>query len=246
METAITPNTALLEALHALTPEDMLAWALEHHGSRAGIITSFQDTGCVMVDMASRVAPGLRVMTVDTCRLHPETYQLMDEIEKRYGVSIEHFKPDPERLRKMIERHGEYLFFDSKAKQEYCCQIRKVEPNIRALRTVDVWITGLRRDHSENRQSVPKAEYVDGEWGKILKLAPLADWDAQQVKEYIAQHEVPYNKLYDQGYTSIGCIICSTPTLPWEDKRAGRWRWFNAVDDQKECGIHTNTGGAGI
>lgn len=247
METAITPDAALLEELRAMTPEQMLAWSVEHHGDRAGIITSFQDTGCVMVDMASRVAPGLRVMTIDTCRLHPETYQLMQEIESRYGITIEHFKPDPERLKKMIQRHGEYLFFDSKAKQEYCCQIRKVEPNVRALRTVDVWVTGLRRDHSESRQAVPKAEYIDGEWGKILKLAPLADWDAQQVRQYMAKHDVPINKLYDQGYTSIGCVICSTPTMPWEDKRAGRWRWFNALnDDAKECGIHTNTGGGGI
>lgn len=230
-----------------MQPEDMLAWAFEHHGARAGIITSFQDTGCVMIEMASRVAPGLRVMTIDTLRLHAETYALMAEIEQRYGVRIERFDPDPDKLNKMVQRHGEYLFFDSKAKQEFCCQVRKVEPNVRALRTVDVWITGLRRDHSESRQSVPKAEYVDGEWGKILKLAPLAEWDGKQVRDYMLARDIPYNKLYDQGYTSIGCMICSTPTLPWEDKRAGRWRWFNGLDDAaKECGIHNNTGGAGI
>lgn len=245
MATAVAPDKQLVDALNTLGPEDLLRWAVEMHRDRAGLITSFQDTGCVMIDMASRVAPGLRVITVDTLRLHPETYRLIGEVERRYGIRVERFTPDPDRLRRMIAQHGEYLFFDSKPKQEFCCQVRKVEPNIRALRTVDVWITGLRRDHSEFRQKTPKAAYVQQEWGPILKLAPLADWDERQVWDYIRAHNVPYNPLYEQGYTSIGCIICSTPTLPWEDKRAGRWRWFNHLeDDAKECGIHT--AGSGI
>lgn len=244
----IEKDPELLARLNAMEPEELLAWAYETHGDRAGLITSFQDTGCVMVDMASRVAPDLRVMTIDTWRLHPETYRLIESVERRYGVEVERFEPDPDTVRNMIDRHGEYLFFDSKAKQEYCCQVRKVEPNVRALQTVDVWITGLRRDHSEGRQETPKASYIQGEWGLIIKLAPLAEWDDKRVWDYIRERNVPYNALYDQGYTSIGCIICSTPTLPWENKRAGRWRWFNEAnqDDDKECGIHANTGGAGI
>lgn len=239
-------DTCLLDALNAMSAGELLRWAYTNHRDRAGIITSFQDSGCVMIDMAARMAPGLRVLTVDPLRLHPETYQLMDDIEQRYGLSIERFEPDPERLRRMVQQHGEHLFFDSKTKQEFCCSVRKVEPNIRALQTVDVWITGLRRDQSEGRSDTPRAEYVQQEWGPVLKLAPLMGWTTQQVQDYIARHDVPYNKLYDQGYTSIGCMICSTPTLPHEDARAGRWRWFNAIDNDKECGIHTNTGGDGI
>jgi phosphoadenylyl-sulfate reductase (thioredoxin) len=241
-------DTLLLEELNQMGPEEMLSWASTNFGARAGIITSFQDTGCVMVDMASKVAPDLRVLTIDTLRLHPETYKLMDEIEARYGVNVERFKPDTERLRLMMAQHGEFLFFDSKAKQEFCCQIRKVEPNIEALRTVDVWITGLRQDHSDSRSDTPKAEFNVNEWSTIIKLAPLANWNAQKIKTYVDEHKVPYNSLYDNGYTSIGCTICSTPTLPHEDTRAGRWRWFNAMDPEssKECGIHTNVDGGGI
>lgn len=241
-------DPALLDELNAKTAEALIQWAFDHFGDRAGIVTSFQDTGCVMIDIASRVAPGMRVMTVDTLRLHPETYTLMDEVEARYTLKIEHFTPDPKRLKRMVAQHGEFLFFDTKAKQEYCCQIRKVEPNIEALQTLDVWFTGLRQDHSGSRSDTPKAQYVENEWNTLLKLSPLADWNATKVKAHVEEHKVPFNSLYDQGYTSIGCTICSTPTLPHEDIRAGRWRWFNSMDpdSEKECGIHTNTEGDGI
>ena len=247
MATTITEDAHLLERLEAMGPEDLLRWAATQHGMRAGIITSFQDTGTVIIDMASKVAPELRVLTIDTLRLHPETYALIDEIEAHYGIAIERFQPDPDKLRTMVNHHGEYLFFDSKDKQEFCCAVRKVEPNVRALRTVDVWITGLRQDQSNMRAETPKVEYIQREESTIVKIAPLADWTSQRVKEYIADNKVPYNKLYDQGYTSIGCMICSTPTLPNEPPRAGRWRWFNdSHEDEKECGIHTNVDGGGI
>jgi len=236
---------SLLERLNTMTPEALFQWALEAHGDRAAIITSFQDTGCAMIDIMSKAAPGIRIVTVDTLRLHEETYAHMDAMEARYGT-IERFTPDPARLKKMLAQHGEYLFFDSKPKQEFCCNIRKTEPNQRALDSVDVWFTGLRRDHSSFRIDTPKAQYVDRDGRQILKIAPLVDWDQAQIDAYLEENDVPKNALYDQGYTSIGCVICSTPTLPHEDKRAGRWRWFNALDgdDKKECGIHI--GGSGI
>ena len=238
-------ETELVAQLNQLSPEQLFVWAKQEHGQRAGIITSFQDTGCVMIDLMSRVAPGMRVITVDTLRLHEETYSLMREVEQRYGIQIERFTPDPEALRQMIQEHGEYLFFDSKAKQELCCQIRKVEPNARALETLDVWFTGLRRDQSEFRSSTPKAQWVLRNGRRILKIAPLVDWSQEQVDAYITEHKVPKNALYEKGYTSIGCIICTTPTLFHEDKRAGRWRWQNMTGEKvKECGIHMD--GSGI
>ncbi len=243
--TAAWPELAWdYHALNSMQPEALLAWAHQHYGDRAGIITSFQDTGMVMIDMASKVAPALRVMTVDTLRLHDETYQLIDEIRQKYGMDVEVFQPDPERVEKMIRMHGEYLFFDSKAKQEYCCKVRKVEPNEKALDTLDVWFTGLRRDHSDSRAETPKVSKTSRDGRDILKVAPLAEWTGDDVWRYIREHEVPYNKLYDKSYTSIGCVICTTPTRPGEDKRAGRWRWFNALEGNKECGIHTY--GSGI
>jgi len=235
----------LYEELRDKGPEDLFRWALEHHAGRSAIITSFQDTGCVMIDLMQKVAPGIRVLTVDTLRLPQETYDVMDQIEAKYGITIERFTPDPVRLDRMVRQHGEFLFFDTKDKQEYCCKIRKVEPNDRALETVDVWFTGLRRDQSELRGETPKVQLINRGGRKILKVCPLAEWDKAMVDAHAAEHAVPMNALYNKGYTSIGCVICTTPTLPHEPKRAGRWRWFNYLDkDDKECGIHV--GGSGI
>src|SRR5262245_61283320 len=122
----ITEDPKLIEELNAMSAEDLLRWAWTNFGDRAGIITSFQNAGTVTIDMASRVAPDLRVLTVDTLRLPPETYQLIDDLEAKYGITIERFKPEPDRVTRMVKQHGEYLFFDSKEKQEFCCQIRKV------------------------------------------------------------------------------------------------------------------------
>ncbi|HPA03146.1 MAG TPA: phosphoadenylyl-sulfate reductase [Candidatus Hydrogenedentes bacterium] len=234
-----------LERLNRASPEELLAWAADF-GERAAIMTSFQKTGCVMIDMAHRAGLGLRVVTVDTLRLHPETYELMAQLEARYHIAIERFEPDPQRLQRMLDQHGEFLFFDSRPKQEHCCWIRKVEPNDRALRTLDVWITGLRHDQSRHRSGVPKATWVEKDGRKLLKLAPLVAWPEEEVDAYLDRYGVPSNTLYDQGYASIGCMICTTPIKPGEDKRAGRWRWFNQYegDHKKECGIHVD--GSGI
>ncbi len=234
-----------IDELNAMDPESLLAWAATTHGAQAALVTSFQLTGGVMIDMASRVAPSLRVATIDTLRLHPETYALIKRFESRYGIDIERFKPDPDRLAKMIAQHGEYLFFDNQTKQEYCCEIRKVEPNRRVLETLDVWITGLRRDQSGARQEVPQASVISQGDRTILKLCPLVHWSEEDVWAYTRDHEVPYNKLYDKDYKTIGCFICSTPNLQGEEKRAGRWRWFNQIseDGHKECGIHSAGGG---
>jgi phosphoadenosine phosphosulfate reductase len=243
---AVARETLHLDRLNEMSAEELLRWAAETYGDRAGIVTSFQNTGCVTVDIAVRAGLPLRVLTVDTLRLPEETYAVMEAVERRYGIEIERFQPDPERVQRMVSQHGEYLFFDSKAKQEHCCSIRKVEPNQRALATLDAWITGLRRDQSDFRKEVPKATLTNQNGVALVKLSPLADWTEQQVWDYIRAHDVPYNALYDKGYTSIGCVICTTPTLPGEDKRAGRWRWFNQYHegDKKECGIHI--AGSGI
>jgi len=244
MTTAIDPELDL-EALEAMPAERLLEWAVESYDRRAAIITSFQNTGCVMIDMAARVAPSLRVLTVDTLRLHDETYVLIEAIEARYGIGVERFQPEPQRVSEMVAEHGEFLFFDGRPQQEHCCAVRKVEPNQRALGTVDAWITGLRRDQSPGRRRLPRAEFVANGDRRLLKLCPLIDWGEDQVWAYIRDNDVPYNTLYDSGYTSIGCVICTTPTLPHEERRAGRWRWFNHMEDHhKECGIHLH--GSGI
>ncbi len=238
-------DKALLDELNGMDAEELITWVFANFGDRAAIGTSFQLTGSVIIDMASRHFKRFRVFTVDTLRLHPETYETIRAFEERYGFRVERFVPDERLLKDMVDRFGEYLFFMDKAKQEYCCYVRKVEPNRRALETVDVWITGLRRDQSGYRKDVKKASVVEEGGRKILKLAPLADWDMESIRRYIKEHNVPYNVLFDKGYDSVGCIICSTPLLKGEPPRSGRWRWFNRSDDKKECGIHiSNEGGS--
>ena len=170
----------------------------------------------------------------------------MEQVEARYGIQIEYIKPDLERVDQMINQHGEFLFFDSKDKQEHCCHTRKVEPLERLLReNIDVWFSGLRRDQSENRRSVPKAQIVERKGRSILKINPLFDWTEKQVRDFIKEHDIPINPLLvsrmnGQFYDSLGCIICTTPMLPGESRRAGRWRWQNVQieENKKECGLH--------
>lgn len=229
--------------------QDLIGEIFRRFGSRAAIGTSGQLTGTVMVDLAVKASVKPRVFTIDTLRLFPETYELFDAIEKKYGIKIEKIQPDPVKLQKMISEDGEFLFFDSKAKQEFCCNLRKVEPNERALDTVDVWLTGLRVDQSAARaQTAKKCEIIFHGKDKrpILKVAPLIDWNEKKLRSYMADNGVPVHKLLSEKaglkdgwyYESLGCVICTTPIGPNEPRRAGRWRWFNHLDGDKECGIH--------
>jgi phosphoadenosine phosphosulfate reductase len=148
----------------------------------------------------------------------------------------------------MVREHGEYLFFDSKEKQELCCHLRKVEPNQRVLKSLDVWLTGLRADQSKGRSATPRFSLMtEGkEKRPILKVAPLVNWTEEKLRQYCKEHQVPVHKLLNWEkdgwrYESLGCILCTTPIGSHEPRRAGRWRWFNAMEgDNKECGIHNN------
>lgn len=230
-----------LDAIEEKTGEEILDWAFRTFGDRAAIGTSLQHTGMSQIDLAARNHNSFRVFTVDTLRLHDETYEFYQTVQNHYGIDLEIYKPDPEEVSEMMERHGEYLFFDSREKQQLCCNIRKQHPFNRAVKTVDVWICGLRRDQSEQRKDTPKAQISMEAGREVLKLAPLADWTEQDVWNYIEEHDVPYHPLFDEGYKTISCKICTTPVQPGEDKRAGRWRWFNEHD--KECGLHYRDGG---
>ncbi len=234
-------NNALIEELNEKTAEELIGWAFDNFGVRAAIGTSFQLTGSVIFELAKRRHENFRVFTVDTGRLHPETLDMIKRVEERYGIKIERFTPDADKVADMVKRFGEYLFFTDKAKQEYCCKVRKVEPNLRALASLDLWITGIRRDQSGFRKDAKKAEIVKEGSREILKLAPLVDWDQDRIKAFIADNELPVNELFKKGYDSIGCVICSTPLAAGEQPRSGRWRWQHGVDDKKECGIHINS-----
>ena len=151
------------------------------------------------------------------------------------GIDIKVYYPDPKKLAQMVTKHGINPFYHSVSLRLLCCEVRKVNPLNRVLQNLDAWITGLRRSQSQTRANVRKVE-VDRDHGNIIKVNPLADWSEQQVWEYIRANQLPYNQLYDQGYSSIGCAPCTRPVVPGEDQRAGRWWWENGVP--KECGIH--------
>ena len=181
-------------------PGKLMAELFRMFGKRAAIGTSGQWTGVALIDMV--IQAGIlnpRVYTVDTLRLFPETYDLFRELEKNYNIKIEKAAPDFDAVSKMVRDHGEMIFFDSKAKQEHCCRIRKVDPNNKILDTLDVWITGLRADQSKARSQIKRVDIIqhkqqDGKARPLLKVTPLIAWTEEKVKEYVRTNKVPIHK----------------------------------------------------
>jgi phosphoadenosine phosphosulfate reductase len=227
------------DALERLPTGELLAWAFDTFQPRVALAASFQAETSVLIDMAHRLkVPGFRVFTLDTGRLNQETYDCMDALKERYGIQIEVFFPDAQRVENMVQENGLNLFYKSAELRKTCCGIRKVEPLKRALQNLDAWMTGLRREQGVTRAQLQKVE-IDSDHGGIVKINPLMDWTQKQVWDYIAAHEVPYNKLHDRGFPSIGCAPCTRAIKPWEDARAGRWWWENP--DARECGLHVSS-----
>ena len=245
-------QTLCQEVLLTESPQEILFSLFKRFKERAAIGTSGQLSGMVMIHLAAENGLPFRVCTLDTMRLFPETYDFFEKVESRYGIQIEQIQPDPQEIQEMVAQHGEYLFFDSKTKQEYCCNIRKVRPMQQLLETLDVWITGIRHDQSDARKQHRKAEVISSTTHPVLKVSPLIQWSAEDVWQFVRENEIPVNPLLEadaQGhyYESIGCIICTTPIKPGEPNRAGRWRWQNATpalgnddteENSKECGLH--------
>jgi phosphoadenosine phosphosulfate reductase len=224
-----------------LPADRLLAWAAETYGRRFAVVTSFQAEGMVVLDLARRADPGVRVLTLDTGRLPEETYQVIEAVRTGMGLEVEVVTPDPADVAAMVGRHGPNLFHRDPALRRLCCHVRKVAPLERALSGVAAWATGLRRDGGgPSRADTPKAE-LDAAHGDIVKLNPLADWSREQVWAYIRSHRLPVNPLYERGYTSIGCAPCTRPTRSGEDERAGRWWW--EADSDRECGLHVRLAG---
>lgn len=226
---------ALAVAFEDRSPEELLRWAIGRFGRRLAIATSFQAEGLVVLDLARRIDPGVRVLTVDSGRLRQETYDLIDRVRERYRIPVEIHLPEAAELAHFSAEHGTNPFYRSLELRIRCCEIRKVAPLARALTGLDAWITGQRRDQTSTRRTIRKVER-DAAHGGIVKLNPLADWSDDQVWSYLRANDVPYNALYDQGFTSIGCAPCTRPTNPGEDPRSGRWWWEGEAP--KECGMH--------
>jgi thioredoxin-dependent adenylylsulfate APS reductase len=221
------------------TAETVLQWALDRYSPRLALACSFQAEESVLIDMMYRLCGSeWRVFTLDTGRLNQETYDCMEAIRERYGVTIEVYFPDAGAVEAMVRAHGANLFYNSIEQRQLCCAVRKVAPLQRALKNLGAWMTGLRREQAPSRGAVDKVE-LDRDHGGIVKINPLADWTHEQVWHYIRAHNVPFNWLHTQGYPSIGCAPCTRAVKPGEHPRAGRWWWENA--EHKECGLHSKT-----
>ncbi|HEY8068901.1 MAG TPA: phosphoadenylyl-sulfate reductase [Burkholderiales bacterium] len=211
--------------------------AIEHRP--AAFASSLGAEDMVLTDMIARHRFGIDIFTLETGRLHGDTLQLVETIERRYGRKVELVKPDPAAVGEYVARHGRDAFYTGVELRKRCCEIRKVEPLRRALAGRKAWITGLRRSQSAARAEVAVKEFDLGHG--MAKFNPLAEWSEEEVWSYIRFFEVPYNALHDQGYRSIGCAPCTRPVAAGEDARAGRWWW--EIKAATECGIHFSPDG---
>ena len=190
-----------------------------------------------LIDMASKLMNAVPVFTLDTGRLHPETYEFLQLVRDRYAIDHHVISPDTAALEAFVANKGLYSFYEDG--HEECCSVRKVEPLRRKLATVDAWINGQRRDQSPTRADVPIIELdqsFSSDSHPVIKVNPLANWSSEEVWTYIRMFDVPYNSLHDIGYLSIGCEPCTKPVGPNQHEREGRWWWEEATI--KECGLH--------
>ena len=232
-------STKLIPDFDRAAPEIVLEWALEKFSPNVALACSFQAEESVLIDMMSCFCgTDFRIFTLDTGRLNQETYDCMDAIRERYGVSIEVYFPDALKVQEMVRTRGLNLFYNSIEERKLCCAVRKVEPLNRALNGLAAWVTGLRREQAVTRAEIRKVE-LDADHGNIVKINPLVDWSRGDVWNYIHAHSVPFNRLHRQGYPSIGCAPCTRAVQPGEDSRAGRWWWENP--ETKECGLHVRS-----
>ena len=215
-------------------PEEILSWFLQEYKGEIGLASSLSIEDQVLTAMICKLEKQANIFTLDTGRLFPETYSLIERTNMTYGIKIQLFFPDYRKLEKMVKENGVNLFYDSIEKRRLCCHIRKMEPLGRAFSGLKVWICGLRHEQSITRTGSRMVEWDEN--NQLLKLNPLIDWTEEQIWEYIRKYGVPYNKLHDQDFPSIGCQPCTRAVKRGEDIRAGRWWWEDPT--HKECGLH--------
>jgi phosphoadenosine phosphosulfate reductase len=216
--------------LEGQSPEAILRFAFQRF-PKIAISTAFGPEGCALVAMAAELKPDLRVFTIDTDFLFPESVALREKFVEKYRIRLEVLRGEVS-IEEQNRRFGARLF---ERDTDQCCALRKVEPTRRALEGLDAWVAGLRRDQSKSRAAIDILESYDRDDGeKLVKVNPLAAWTRKDTWDYLVAHEVPYNPLLDRGYKSIGCWPCTQPVADGADERAGRWG-----GQKSECGIHT-------
>lgn len=214
--------------------KEIISFFLNHFKDKIAFSTSLGPEDQVITHMISQIDPTANIFTLDTGRLFPETYDLMDRTSKKYKVNIRVYFPDAAEVEEMVAKKGINLFYDSIENRKECCNLRKIKPLMRATKGLDAWITGLRREQSVTRKELQWVERDDN--NQLLKINPLAHWTEQDVWDYIHEHKIPVNALHKKGFASIGCQPCTRAIAEGEDVRAGRWWWENP--ETKECGLH--------
>ncbi len=228
----------IIEQTRNLTAQEFLKYVVKRFGDSVALASSMGAEDQVLVDMLCSVTTEPNIFTLDTGRLPQETYDVIDATNKKYGIKIRIAFPEAAKVEQMVNEAGPNLFYESVDARKQCCHIRKVLPLQRELANLDAWITGLRRQQSVTRESLDRVEWDQS--NGLIKLSPLADWTQEQVWDYIRSNNVPYSKLHDLGYPSIGCAPCTRAIKEGEDVRAGRWWW--ETPEQKECGLHVVDG----
>ncbi len=234
-----TPNFVDIDStLQNSSPEEILAYAIEEHDNIAISFSGAEDV--VLIDIASKIKPGIQIFSLDTGRLHPETYRYIDQIRKRYDIDLKILFPDSEAVQKLVSEKGLFSFYEDNHQE--CCGIRKVGPLRKHLLTLDAWVTGQRKDQSPGTRAQIPVIQNDKVFARpndtLVKYNPLVNWTSAQVWEYIRSNNVPYNPLHDNGFVSIGCEPCTRPIGPGQHEREGRWWWEEAT--KKECGLHSS------
>ncbi len=216
------------------TPQQMIEYFQKNYSGEVALSTSLSMEDQILTKMVCDIDKTIRVFTLDTGRLFSETYDLIDKTSKHFDKNIEVFFPDSSAVEEMVNHHSINLFYDNVENRKLCCKIRKMEPLSRAFKGLKVWICGLRQEQSITRYGLDPVE-IDAQNG-LIKVSPLYNWSLKDVKEYINKNSIPYNALFDSGFSSIGCQPCTRAVKDGEDERGGRWWWEDA--NTKECGLH--------
>lgn len=223
----------LNEQLKGKTAQEVVAYFLDNY-KEVALSSSLAAEDQALSDVILKHDKSARIFTLDTGRLHPETYDVMDATNLKYNIKIDVYFPNEQNVQELYKTQGVNGHYESIDKRKHCCFVRKIEPLKRALKGLDIWFTGLRASQSITRTQMPLVEY-DANFD-VIKVNPLIDWNEDDVWTYIKENKVPYNKLHDQGFPSIGCAPCTRAVKDGEDIRAGRWWWENP--EHKECGLH--------
>ncbi len=225
----------LNEKLKDNSAEEIVKFFLNEYKNDAALSSSFGAEDQVLTHMMLKFDQNANIFTLDTGRLPIETYSVMDNTNLKYNIKVNVFFPKSEDVEKLYKSQGINGFYESIENRKACCNIRKIEPLKRALKPLKVWITGLRASQSVTRVDMPLVEWDDN--FQVIKVNPLISWSEEDVWNFIKTNKVPYNKLHDKGYPSIGCAPCTRAVKEGEDIRSGRWWWENP--EHKECGLHT-------